>query len=262
MNLFDPLEIPITACIHLILTDPATQLPVSLGSGVFIKYKDRFFICTAEHVAFYKNCAVSIITGQVKDGQSILYEYGSFSYMQKFSLTEPTAENLIKQLDSLENGENLDVAFRETTLMDNVIQPARKFNIEGLREIDIKCDGKSIILADNDFPLDENELFCFFGRTNGNIKENILDFKERLYWGLTFHGIDNEYIAFDLGSPIGDHARFEGCSGAPIFDTKGRLVALLTHGDEDVNSSIIYGFRFDKTKDYIDLMYFNENLNK
>ena len=71
--------------------------------------------------------------------------------------------------------------------------------------------------------------------------------------------VNENLIEIGLGAPIGDHKRFQGCSGAPIIDTRGKLIGLVTHG-KDVSTSSIYGFRFDKIKKWIDLMYFQEPL--
>jgi len=69
-------------------------------------------------------------------------------------------------------------------------------------------------------------------------------------------------FANNLGAPIKDHTRFKGCSGAPIIDTRGRLIGLVTHGEKDTTKSSIYGFRLDKVKQWIDLMHFQEHLSK
>ena len=88
----------------------------------------------------------------------------------------------------------------------------------------------------------------------------VLHFEEQLYWGLSIKNIGEHFIEMDLGSPINDHTRFKGCSGGPILDTRGRLIGLVTHGENDTLKSSIYGFRFNKIKQWIDLMYFQEPL--
>lgn len=73
--------------------------------------------------------------------------------------------------------------------------------------------------------------------------------------------MDDHLIRFDLGRPIGNHSEFEGCSGAPIIDQFGNLIALLKGGDKNVDSTFIYGFRLDETKRLIKMTYFNPSLD-
>ena len=65
----------------------------------------------------------------------------------------------------------------------------------------------------------------------------------------------------DLGEPVADGSRFKGCSGAPVIDSNGRIIGLVTHGQKDLTKPYIYAFRFDKLKQWIDLMYFQEPIS-
>ena len=47
------------------------------------------------------------------------------------------------------------------------------------------------------------------------------------------------YFEFELSSPIADHADFKGTSGAPVMDSSGNIVSLITHGYE--GDKLIYG---------------------
>ena len=121
--------------------------------------------------------------------------------------------------------------------------------------------GKTMLIVDDDYEIDKDELCSFYGRIRPSLTNGILDFQEQLYYGLTIKNIGEHFIEMDLGESIKDHNRFRGCSGGPIIDTRGRLIGLITHGGETTESSI-YGFRFDKVKQWIDLMYFQEPLSK
>jgi hypothetical protein len=52
-----------------------------------------------------------------------------------------------------------------------------------------------------------------------------------VYPGLLYRGTENGYHTFKLPVRHPGHDAFSGCSGAPIIDTKGRLVALVCSGD-------------------------------
>lgn len=258
------LELTVTSCIHLIRSNLTDMHPQSLGSGVIVKYKERFFICTVSHFSDYPDQNVGIVTGRIKDNQTEIFYLGDFSYLTHIKFDEvPDTEDLEYCITNPDkSGTKLDIAFREISLLDNIYQHKRVFDLKDLGTLTINEGGKSMIIVDDDYLIEKDELCSFYGRVRPNIENGILDFQEQLYWGLSIKNIGEHFIEMDLGSPIYDHYRFKGCSGAPIIDTRGRLIGLVTHGDSDKLKSSIYGFRFDKVKQWIDLMYFQETLSK
>lgn len=67
------IELTVTSCIHLIRSNLTDLIPLSVGSGVIIKYKERYFICTVSHFSDYRDQNVGIVTGHVKDNQTEIY---------------------------------------------------------------------------------------------------------------------------------------------------------------------------------------------
>lgn len=255
------IELTVTSCIHLVRSNLIDFKPLSIGSGVIIQYKDRYFLCTVSHFSDFKYQNVGIMTGNVKDNKTEIYYLGEFSYLTKLTFDEEQmdAEDLEYCLQNPDrSGDRLDIAFREIELLDNVIQHERVFSLNGLGIITVAHGGKAMLIVDDDYSIDTNEFCSFYGRIKPEFSDDLLKFEEQLYWGLPIKSVGEFFIEMDLGAPIADHKRFKGCSGAPIIDTRGRLVGLVTHGNKDVSKSDIYGFRFDKVKQWIDLMYFQE----
>lgn len=255
------LKLTVTSCIHLIRSNLNDLKPESLGSGVIIKYKERFFICTVSHFSDYEEQNVGIVTGRVKDNQTEMYYLGEFSYLTQIKFEGvPDAKNLEFNFNYPEkNGTKLDLAFREIPLLENIYQHKRVFELNELGTMVVEEGGKTMLIVDDDYEISKDELCSFYGRIRPSIIDGVLDFTEQLYWGLSIKNIGEHFIEMDLGEPINDHNRFRGCSGGPIIDTRGRLIGLVTHGGETTESSV-YGFRFDKIKQWIDLMYFQEPL--
>ncbi len=257
------IELTVTSCIHLIRSNLTDYTPLSIGSGVIISYKGRYFICTVSHFSDSKDQSVGIVTGRVKDGKTEIYYLGDFSYLTQLQLEEDLdtedLEYCISNPDR--SGDKLDIAFREIELLDNIIQHHRVLKLNGLDEININEGGKTILIVDDDYQIDTNELCSFYGRIRPDFTTGELKFEEQIYWGLPIKSVGEHFIEMDLGAPIADHKRFKGCSGGPIIDTRGRLIGLLTHGDKDTAGHSVYGFRFDKIKFWIDLMYFQEPIN-
>lgn len=156
------------------------------------------------------------------------------------------------------SGDKLDIAFREIELLENIIQHERIFKLNGLDTITVNEGGKAYLIVDDDYEIEANEFCSFYGRIRPDFSDGILKFEEQIYWGLPIKSVGKYFIEMDLGAPISDHSRFKGCSGAPIIDTRGRIIGLVTHGDKHPAGCSIYGFRFDKVKQWIDLMYFQE----
>jgi hypothetical protein len=257
------LKLTVTSCIHLIRSNLKDLKPKFIGSGVVIKYKERFFICTVAHFSDAEDQNVGIVTGRVKDNQTEIYYLGDFSTITQIKFKNiPNARSLEYCLDNPDKvGEKLDISFREISLLDNIYQHKKVFELNELGTITIEEGGKTILIVDDDYQIEKDQLCSFFGRIRPKIVNGIFDFEEHLYWGLSIKNIGEHFIEMDLGSPIKDHNRFRGCSGGPILDTRGRLIGLVTHGGETTESSI-YGFRFDKIKEWIDLMYFQNPLSK
>jgi hypothetical protein len=61
----------------------------------------------------------------------------------------------------------------------------------------------------------------------------------RLCFPLSFVGAQDDLLAFKLPIEHPGHDYFYGCSGAPIIDAEGRLVALVCKGD--VGTSTVFG---------------------
>lgn len=254
------IELTVTACIHLVRSNLKDLKPISIGSGVIIKYKERFFICTVSHFTDYPDENIGILTGRIKNNETEIYYFGDFSTLTEIQFEEmPDSEDLVYCIENPDqSGEKVDIAFREISLLENIIQDKREFDLNGIGKISVNQGGKSMMIVDEDYEIDTNQQCSFYGRIRPKFENGILDFQEALYWGLPIKNVGKDFIELDLGAPIRDHSRFKGCSGAPIIDTNGRLIGLITHGDKDIAKSSVYGFRFDKLKQWIDLMYFKE----
>ncbi len=250
------IELTVRACIHLVSGIlPFFTEPI-LGSGVIVQYKGRYFIISVAHFTMREGRAVGILTGRRNGDQGEIYQLGDFSYMQHIYFEdEPDADDLQMVLDNFDPGGRLDISFREIPLVENLIQEERIFNLDERGEVRVERGAKSFLVIDHDFEVDREEVYSFFGRIRPLLKDGILNFEEKLYWGLPITNISEYFIEFDLGKPILDYTRFKGCSGTPILDSQGRFVAILTHGSK-LHENMIYGFRADLAKRWIELMYF------
>lgn len=154
------LELTVTSCIHLVRSNLTDLQPKSLGSGVIVKYKDRFFICTVSHFSDFPDEKVGIVTGRGKDNQTEIYYLGDFSYLTQIQFEDlPDVVDLEYCLANPEKrGTKLDLAFREISLLDNIYQHKRVFDLNGIRTMTINEDGKTMLIVDDNYQIKKDEL--------------------------------------------------------------------------------------------------------
>lgn len=91
---------------------------------------------------------------------------------------------------------------------------------------------------------DKDELFGFAGQVlpdfiKGEYGRIYLKTEQKIYTDLKYKGKLNDYYIFELPYNHPGHEYFKGCSGAPIINKCGNVVALVCKGYEETN--LIYG---------------------
>lgn len=77
---------------------------------------------------------------------------------------------------------------------------------------------------------DGSKRYGFAGYTHASSQGGFLLGVSRVYSGLSFAGQEDEYYRFTLPANHPPADFFQGCSGAPIMDEHGNVVALVCHG--------------------------------
>lgn len=169
----------------------------------------------------------------------------------------------MEALGSLKKAQTLDIAFTEVKHLTALIQEQRSFELKDGTVLNIPLGEKYLPEIGNILPLRKNGKYSFSGRIRTGFNEaQKFSFQQQLVYGMKLCQMGRHLIRFDLGFPIEDQLNFKGCSGAPIFDDKGELVALVASGDANVASPYVYGFRLDRLISYINMMYFSPSLEK
>lgn len=101
----------------------------------------------------------------------------------------------------------------------------------------------------------KQEMYAFSGQIKPEFVTglNAMVTEHQTYPGLQYDRTEGDYHYFRLPVPHPGHECFRGCSGAPIFDTKKNLVALVCGGDEQKNE--ICGIDLIKYKVALDISY-------
>ena len=106
-----------------------------------------------------------------------------------------------------------------------------------------------------DFDITPNtaESYGFSGQVMPAFSGQALITDLRTYTGLKYVGDEDDYYIFELPFQHPGHEHFQGCSGAPIMDTKGNVVALVCKGD--IPSNRVYGISLKRYQIAIDATY-------
>jgi hypothetical protein len=253
----------IRSTVHIIMSEPITMLPIGIGSGCIAEYKDKQILLTVAHVT-NKKAGTCIISGQPSvNGQTPLYSVGAMNYLGTYDITkyEEQIEILKNKPDRIEEIDFGLIDFSYATLIHKAdfIQKEIKFKGFTIKK------GKKLLIKTNltDKPSVEKE-YGFFGRIkplffNGTPMGNIFETQETFYGGLKFIRQIKHYYEFELPEPIQDKADFKGTSGAPIMDTDGNLVSLITHGYEGATK--IYGIALADFKVGVDTTLLTDENN-
>lgn len=253
-------EYIIRCCIHLVSSQLPDTKALQIGSGVIIKYKERFFICTADHVSGVKGTSIGIETGNNTELGVERYYLGDFSYVGQVDYNEDLMEmeDLLCCFDNPGNRESrFDIGFREIQPLDNILQEERSYTFPKGPVIEIAKGNKLVMPIMSPHEIDTTQICGFFGRIKPSYKDGRLHTEEILHWGKSIQIVDELFLKIDTGAPLRDYSLFKGCSGGPIIDGAGKLIGIVTHG-ESLSSPYIYGFRADKLLQWIELMYFGD----
>jgi hypothetical protein len=111
------------------------------------------------------------------------------------------------------------------------------------------CTKLLLFMEDATVPT-KDERCGFFGKTRHKYKGIQLTMLPTLKHSLIFHRTKGNFYMFLAPDRILDKEDYEGCSGAPILDSQGRIVALACA--IVTNSKIIYGFPVQECKKLLD----------
>jgi hypothetical protein len=235
--------------LHLLISNPNTMTPESFGSGCIVFYKDRYFLLSVSHVTDLENAAVFIETNQPpnEDLQTPLYGVGQMCYFDEFTVPNDKL-NEINNFEDLTNfpSNTLDITFCEIKQNVTFLQPEWNFGyckIEKGDKVFLNLD-----LAGTPTP---GKLFGFCGRVRQKIEGMWLKSQPTLKLDLEFDGTRGDFHQFISPEIIVDADDYRGCSGSPILDEDGKLVALTSSVME--GGKLIFGFSIEKCKQLLDL---------
>ena len=211
------------------------QLPNGIASACLIDYLNTRIVLSVFHATQMEgNWAVEVKFEPGKGTQ--LYRPGAFHHLGSMAIGDTEIKKIdfsYREVDS-----DLETYFQDLT-------PRGTINSERKREV--FTPNFTVVPT-------ASEIYGFAGQVMPEMHGSSAFVTEMcVYPGLKYVATEGDYHVFELPVEHPGHEHFEGCSGAPIIDTKGNVVALVCNGSIERNA--IFGISLSRFKLALDVSY-------
>jgi hypothetical protein len=210
-------------------------MPINYASGCIISYVGKRLLLTVQHAT--GNMGNWVIETKYVPGHGTKgFRLGGMIFLKECNLT---------------TGIWRDIDFSYVIIPDN-IQPYFQEISPADRRI-ITETPRLINTVDFNVIPDDNYRYGFYGQTR-IIKDDIQQYvlaRHSIELDMQYLGIADDMYKFRLNREHPGHIYYQGCSGAPIIDSDGNVVALVVQGDSSEN--VIYGIALKRYKIAIDI---------
>lgn len=224
----------IRSSIQLFLADPVDMKPVEFGSAFLVIHREKLIVISVSHVTD-KSFNTYLESNLPSDKWTTpLNPVGNWCYINLLDTKGITLPSeLLEEIE--QGGKRLDIAFAEYTggtefRQAELVFPS--FTITEGKKMTVNLDAAVIP--------DKYHTYGFFGNIKHHYNGIHLVKTPTLKHSLKYHGINKNVYVFIAPEQITDSKDYEGCSGAPIFDNEGRVVAVAIK--VATNSKMIFGF--------------------
>ena len=239
-------ELAVKASIQLFQADKNIMKPVGFGTGCIVKYLGHTLLLSVSHVTNDDGLTTFVETNLPSENNTTpLKPIGGFVWYDTFKVNDKMV--LTDFMSLIENkAERIDVTFAKLTESFEVKQPAIDFGY-----FKIEDDDKLMLDLDYATMPDKENSYCFYGKVRHEYQGVYLKMTPTLKSGLKFHRTNGYFHMFLAPEIIKDKDDYRGCSGAPILDNEGRIVALACKIVE--GTKIVYGFSIQECMKLIKL---------
>lgn len=235
------LELMVKSSIQIFQAEKDTPKPEGFGTGFIAKYLNQFFLISVSHVTNNDELTTFLETNMPSENNKTpLKPIGGLVYYDLLKITDDTELEDFKKLIE-DGGERLDITFAKLNEQFELVQPEMDFGF-----FKVKKGSKLTLNLDYSTNPDKNETYGFYGKIRPEYQDYYLKMTPTLKHSLTFYRTIGNFHMFLAPEVIKDRDDYKGCSGAPILDSEGRIVALACKIIE--NSKVIYGFSIEECK--------------
>lgn len=236
--------------IHVVVARASDLLPVSFGSGCIVQYKNRMFLLSVAHVTDLEGTVTLLETNlPSKNLQTPFYQVGAMCYFDQFKVPKSGMEQKITAIEDInaKYDKTLDITFCEIKENVDFLQP--EWDLGAFK---IRAGRKIFLNLEEAGEPQKNKLYGLSGRVRQNLNGVYLEQKPTMKLNLQYQGQvkSKKMYGFSTEELISDADDYRGCSGAPILDEDGKLVALAASVYE--GSKMMLAFSIEECKRLLD----------
>jgi hypothetical protein len=246
-----PAEITVRSSIQVFTAKSNYPKPEGFGTGFILSYKERIFFVSVSHVTDRLNLTTYLESNLPLDEQGpIIHPIGGICYWDIFKVDSPDKIKSIEDFEAiLQNAERLDISFAEIKNQIELLQPELDFGA-----FKVNSGRKFMVTFEKSCVPNKDEEYAFFGRIKHEYEGDVLKMENTFKDSLKYHRDikfgEHRFNMFLSPKRITNKEDYEGCSGAPIFDSLGNIVSIACA--IKVNSNIIYGFPIEECRKLLD----------
>ncbi|MFA6400448.1 MAG: hypothetical protein WCX31_02315 [Salinivirgaceae bacterium] len=228
-------ELTVRSSVQIYQADKNIMKPEGFGTGCIVRYLDHTLLLSVSHVTNDDGLTTFLETNLPPDGRTTpLKPIGGLVYYDVFNVTE--GMDLTDFVNLIEDkAERIDITFAKITEKFELKQPATDFGY-----FQVEASDKLILNLDDAAVPDKDRTYSFYGKVRPDYQGIYLKMTPTLKNGLKFHRTNGYFHMFLAPEVIKHKDDYRGCSGAPILDSEGQIVALACKIVE--NTKVVYGF--------------------
>lgn len=248
-------ELTVRSSIQIFQANPTFPRPVGFGSGCILRYQDRNFLASVSHVTDTDGLTTYLESNLPFDEKGpIIHPIGEIQY---FDILQLKSSDDVKEVEDFEeflnSGKRLDVCFAEIKEPIELIQIEDDYGF-----FKVQPGLKLHLFLDKVVAPNKDDYYAFAGRIKHEYIGDTLSMTNTFKHSLKYHRQSGNLCMFLADEIIRDKEDYEGCSGAPILNSEGRIVALACAIRN--NTKIVYGFPILELKKLLDYSLQIENL--
>lgn len=216
-------------------------VPIANASGCLIDYAGSRFLLSIAHASIARD--EWHFEGQTlvihEDGrEGTLIHPVKMNFLTEFKLIEGTHEVTKPKL--------VDFTYRKIPM------EMRSKQVIRFADGAIWMDERKVFKPDFDIKPSAGKKYGFFGQVRfSGLQGAQIVFEHQLEDNLKYIGKNGDEFVFQLPHPYGSHKNYQGCSGAPIIDEDGNLIALVSYGLKSTNC--IYAIDINRYRAALDI---------